>query len=57
MATGGSSRVKAVLSDSDFQRELIAVGDKLIVVDFFATWSVDWCMIYMTVCSQRCRGL
>ena len=41
MATGGSSRVKAVLSDSDFQRELIAVGDKLIVVDFFATWSVD----------------
>ena len=40
MATGLSGRVKAIQSDSEFQRELIAVGEKLIVADFFATWSV-----------------
>lgn len=32
------SNVKNVLTDSDFQRELIAARGKLVVVDFFATW-------------------
>lgn len=31
-------RVKVIPSDQEFQKELIVAGDKLVVVDFFATW-------------------
>ncbi len=34
----GLGNVKVVPSDADFQKELIVAGDKLVVVDFFATW-------------------
>lgn len=30
--------VKVILTDSDFQKELIVAGDKLVIVGFFATW-------------------
>jgi len=30
--------VKTILTDSDFQKELIVAGDKLVIVCFFATW-------------------
>lgn len=40
MASGSSTgvSVKAVVSDGDFQNELVIAGDKIVVVDFFATW-------------------
>ena len=39
MATGSStSKVKVISVDGDFQRELTLANDKLVVVDFFATW-------------------
>ena len=37
MAAGGG-KVKAITSDSDFQKELALNSESLIVVDFFATW-------------------
>ncbi len=37
MAAGGGN-LKVIPNDSEFQKELIVVGDKLVVVDFFATW-------------------
>lgn len=37
MAAAGG-RIKVVASDSDFQKELATAGDRLLVVDFFATW-------------------
>ena len=40
MATGGggSGKIKNIVSDADFQKELITAGDRLVIVDFFATW-------------------
>ena len=38
MAAGGGGRMKNVVSDAEFQMELIAAGEQLVVVDFFATW-------------------
>lgn len=39
MATGGATgNVKEVPSDRDFQQELVLASNKLVVVDFFATW-------------------
>ena len=40
MAASGANqtRVKAVRTDNSFQTELKLAKDKLIVVDFFATW-------------------
>ena len=38
MAAGGGGRIKNVVSDAEFQMELIAAGEQLVVVDFFATW-------------------
>lgn len=49
MAQGGS-RVKVILSDSEFQKELISSGNKLVVVDFFATWYA------VLVCSNWSRA-
>lgn len=37
MAAAKSS-VRVVEKDSEFQKELIVAGSKLVVVDFFATW-------------------
>ncbi|KAL5469462.1 hypothetical protein EMCRGX_G030719 [Ephydatia muelleri] len=37
MAAAGG-RIKVVASDSDFQKELVTAGDRLVVADFFATW-------------------
>jgi thioredoxin len=31
-------KVKVILQDSDFQKELVYANDKLVLVDFFATW-------------------
>ena len=36
-ASGGGT-VKAITSDSDFQKELALNSESLIVVDFFTTW-------------------
>ncbi len=36
MASGGSSGIKRILKDSDFNNELVAAGTKLVVVDCFA---------------------
>ena len=39
MAAGSStSKFKVISVDGDFQRELTLANDKLVVVDFFATW-------------------
>ena len=35
MATG-KGRLKTVLSDTEFQKELIAAGERVVVVDFYA---------------------
>lgn len=35
MATG-KGRLKTVLSDTEFQKELIAAGESVVVVDFYA---------------------
>ena len=35
---GPSGKVKDILSDADFQRELVAAGDRLVVVNFSAVW-------------------
>ena len=36
--SGAQGNVKVVGSDSNFQKELLTAGDKLVLVDFFATW-------------------
>ena len=39
MAAGSStSKVQIISVDGDFQRQLTLANDKLVVVDFFATW-------------------
>ena len=38
MAEGSSNAVKVVASDTEFQRELALANEKLVVVDFYATW-------------------
>jgi thiol-disulfide isomerase/thioredoxin len=38
MATGGGGKVKNIVNDAEFQRELNAAGDRLVVVNFSATW-------------------
>ena len=38
MADGGGGKVKTIQSDSEFQKELVLAAERLVVVDFFATW-------------------
>ena len=38
MAEGGGGKVKTIQSDSEFQKELVLAAERLVVVDFFATW-------------------
>ena len=38
MADGGGDKVKTILSDSEFQKELVLAVERLVVVDFYATW-------------------
>lgn len=33
-----AGKTKDILSDADFQRELVAAGDRLVVVNFSAVW-------------------
>ena len=35
---GGGGKIKNVLSDSEFQKELITAGDRLVVVNFCVDW-------------------
>ena len=51
MAAAGNSNVKEIKDDNQFKRELTMALEKLVVVDFFATWYESTHLI--TMCLLR----
>ena len=44
---GPAGKVKDIVTDADFQRELVAAGERLVVANFSAAW-YDWCSLNRT---------